>query len=141
MINCQIYLKNASSNLCTMMSVVGGLLHALSVKPRTAFSSAMCLRNNKTRSEWGITWGIFENKSAAPRRPFSKSIKKPDNRASCFQKKKTYEYRVLWDAVNITYSFAFNKSEMLKVFLKKVKVLNLANQWLSGQNALRQSRR
>lgn len=69
------------------MSVVGGLLQALSVKPITAFSSAMCFRNNTTRSEWGMTWGIFESKSAAPRRPFSKSAKKPDTRTSYFKKK------------------------------------------------------
>lgn len=77
------------------MRVVGGLLQALSVKPITAFSSAICLRNNTTRSEWGMTWGIFESKSAAPRRPFSKSAKKPDTRTSYLKKMNLY----LWISI------------------------------------------
>jgi len=79
-----LYHKDIKKDLCTTITVVGGLLQALSVKPITAFSSAMCLRNNTTRSEWGMTWGIFESKSAAPRRPFSKSAKNPDTRTSYF---------------------------------------------------------
>lgn len=55
--------KKKGKNLWTVIRIDCGDAEAVSVSPRAFFSLEIYLRNNKTRSSNGITWGIFWSSS------------------------------------------------------------------------------